>query len=451
MNDDMIRPPQQGKTTTHYKSVKILDGTRASTSIYTYDKELTNELRTNGGKHAIDIWKNQMLPITTDDEAKAQGEENRKSNIDPTDKDAHKKHPGYANATGFYSQEHQLDVRKSLKEKVYAAVFSSTKGAARQIVEGKGADHIEEARGSLIGRFGKSAPTNTKDNEKNFTGGTPDAKEMEEGDDPRVYLQSMEALQQTLIDDHPNEDIGNYAPGKPEALLMNVINGLAANYTPCVSLHSQWMRMTDDLSASIPTNENLKAKTEPTAKYEELKKMLNEHYESLKKQKKSNKREYENVPALALRIGESSYASNKNCYDCGQEGHLIGDRECQEPTAMKNYPESWEKRPMSKAIRALEARNGKGSERKCHFWASGNCNQGESCRFVHEGTPTPHSMAKAKQSLSNHEIDNTEKAIVAVLQRQQERKKQKLFDEAQEAINARPTALDTLLMTLAGN
>ena len=69
MNDDTIK----GKTTTtsHWKSVAIFDG---KNSVYTYDKELINELRNGDGKSATDIWNNEMLPLLTDDDSKAQGE-----------------------------------------------------------------------------------------------------------------------------------------------------------------------------------------------------------------------------------------------------------------------------------------------------------------------------------------------------------------------------------------
>ena len=425
MNDDTIK----GKTTTtsHWKSVTIFDG--KNNSVYTYDKELINELRNGDGKSATDIWNNEMLPLLTDDDSKAQGEAIRIAAIDPSDIDAHKKAPGYTQATGFYSLDHQKNVRQKLKENLYATVFSSTKGAARQIIEGKGVEKIEEARTALIARFGKSQPTNVKDNEKNFTGGTPEGREMHEQDDPRVYLQSMESLQQTLIEGCSNEKLAEYAPGKPDALLKNVSNGLAANFTSCLSLHSQWSRMTDELSESIPENETLKAKTQPEAKYEELKKMLNEHYESLMRQQKNSNRGAD-VPVLAFRVGDdkrskSGYSKLNNsdnmCFDCGEYGHMIGDPQCTEPTAMKAYPEHWRKVPAGRAVQLLNQRRGNvtndNGNKLCHFYASGNCNQGESCRFIHDGTPTPETICKKS------EINKTEKLMVAVLQRQQERKK----------------------------
>jgi len=136
--------------------------------------------------------------------------------------------------------------------------------------------------------------------------------------------------------------------------------------------------------------------------------LVDQHASFSKNWVKLEKEEEKNQPAPMCMVENRGI----RCFDCGEEGHKMGDQRCMGRGEGRNMPRSWQNRqPDNGGSGSASGGSGNirvdrtvGGQKLCHYWRgsikNGDktpfCKHGHRCRFVHDTVKTGNGGAESE-------------------------------------------------------
>jgi hypothetical protein len=325
----------------------LFSGKEAGLSFEKLDEKMQSWGRkTFGDKYAKDLWRNELLELTTlkpneDELHKFAFEMHCAEVYDMLCEDNVRQAEGLFYSDRFWTVEWQIDNRQRQREKLFCHLETLCTGEADRQVKKQGVRRMVGMRAFLFERFGAGQPEVLEARVRHYLDGMPDPKTGLVFP-PRCNmvdkLDTLEKEREFLVDMCPRDKRAEYEDGKETTLTRLIIRKLPKEYDAAVKAVRDLHRFRaygkeGDISeiTNLEDNTRRNYETEWLPRYLELRTELIREYNLLKRRRDEEalmNNKSPGHPTLPLQGFEQPGPKTLTCYGCGQPGHRRGDQKC---------------------------------------------------------------------------------------------------------------------------
>jgi hypothetical protein len=330
----------------------------------------------------------------------------------------------------FWTKKWQMENRQRQREKMFCYLEEITSGEATRQLLKRGVRHMPSMRKLFFDRFGAGQPEVLAERAKHYLLGMPD----KDGEvfPPRCNMEfkldKLETERRFLLEMCPKDKRDNYDTGKETTLVRIILRTVPQEYDQAVKSVRDMTKlrkygMMGDLTQITNKEDNTRINydDEWLPPYDELRfELINSFKLQERRRKELGKaiRKHPGHPVLPILRGHDQLGPHqRNCYKCGEMGHLSSDPICKAgpDDIWKGAPAAWKARRGADGQRKGKGKvKGKGKDKGkgkgkayqrdlgdrkpqsdgggskseiCHNWSRGNgyCKYGPNCNYKHEG------------------------------------------------------------------